>query len=165
MAYQRDAAYDAKTAAPAPQAPSELAGLPDLGVNKSDFRDTFSQLGAAFLFEDAPLTDGTPRLLGTSPDKLVMMELYGSTNLVTKASMMTFIGKGVPSDLLALYNVTFLDEVAPGYDWNAQLSETVNELLTSDSEKKTLRAGDKVVSVSLSEASGIAVLLVSVEPD
>jgi len=143
--------------------------LPNLGVNKSDIRYVFSQLNVDFLFKDAPLTDGTPRLLGTSRDNFVMMELYGSTNLVTKATMMTFIGKGVPADLQALYNVSFLDKVAPGYDWNAQLSETLNEISASNfedfSEKETFQAGDKIVSVSLSEFSGIAVLLVSVEPD
>jgi len=146
-----------------------IALLPNLGVNKSDLRYAFSQQGVDFLFKDAPLTDGTPRLLGTSPDNLVMMELYGSTNLVTKATMMTFIGQGVPADLLALYNVTFLDKVAPGYNWNAQLSETLSELSASNledfSEKENFRAGDKIVSVSLSEISGIVVLLVSVEPD
>ena len=78
--------------------------------------------------------------------------------------MSTFIGRGVSAELLAAYNLAFLNEVAPGYDWDSELSDSVDALSDGDSEEMRIRAGDNIVSMTLTDVAGVFVLLISVDP-
>lgn len=140
---------------------------PTLNLNKADLSSYFSQPDLGFSFESVPLTDGTPRLLGTTSNNLATIELYGSTNLVTEATISTFIGEGVPSALLAKINLAFLNKIVSGYDWDATLGKEINELFETKSESaRRISAGDKIVSAKLNEISGTSVymLLITVKP-
>lgn len=137
---------------------------PTLGASKASLRADFSQSGIDFSFENSPLSDGTPRLLGKSPDGLILMELYGDTEYLTRATLTTFIGKGVPADLLAIYNVAFLSKVAPGYAWNSELADSIDEFSKLGTGEKRIRAGDNLVEMSLQEVSGVSMFFVAVEP-
>lgn len=143
-----------------------IALSPKLNLSKAELKSYFSQRGLGFSFEEIPLTDGTPRLLGNSANGLMTIELYGSTDAITEAVILTIIGEGVPTNLLASVNLAFLNKVAPGYDWESTLSETMLELFDSKSEEKQrIRAGNKIVSIKLSEISGNYMLLVNVTPE
>ena len=153
--YQRNLAYAQG---------QQIKFAPNIGTSKTEIQTTFSQLGVDFSFIDSPLGDGTPRTLGTSPDNLAMIELYGPTDKLTKATMMTFIGQGVSIDLLANYNVGFLNAIVPGYAWDSELADSVNALLNGESAKEQMQAGDNIVSMTLGEMSGVFMFFVSVEP-
>ena len=141
-----------------------IASLPTIGASKAAVQNKFSQNGIDFSFTSSPLTDGTPRLLGTAPNDLALIELYGPEDKLTKAVMMTFIGRGISPDLLAAYNVAFLTELAPGYDWDSEIADGVDTLSSGSSEEVRIRAGDNVVSMTLTEALGVFMFLVTVEP-
>ena len=48
--------------------------------------ETFEDPAVAFVFEDSPLPDGTPRMLGRSPQG-ALIELIGPPHNLTKASV------------------------------------------------------------------------------
>ena len=142
----------------------EIDSLPTIGTSKVKVQNKFSQSGIDFSFKGSPLTDGTPRLLGTAPNDLALIELYGPEDKLTKAVMMTFIGRGISPELLAAYNVAFLTELAPGYDWDSEIADGVDTLSSGSSEEVRIRARDSVVSMTLTEALGVFIFLVTVEP-
>lgn len=141
-----------------------IATLPTIGASKAAVQAVFSQPDVDFSFENSPLTDGTPRLLGTAPGNLAMIELYGLEDKLTKAVMMTFIGRGISPELMAAYNVAFLTEVAPGYDWDSEIADSVDDLSSGRSEEVRKRAGSNIVSMTLTETLGVFMFIVSVEP-
>jgi len=140
---------------------------PTLGVSKAEIKGIFSKPEVGFTFENSPLTDGTPRLLGQSPNGLAMMELYGSGDKLTEATLMTFVDNTVSSQnitLIALYNVAFLEKISPGYDWDSWIGKSAEELGLEGSGEKRINAGDHVVSLSLDKIEGVFMFLLSVEP-
>ncbi|MEM9804666.1 MAG: hypothetical protein AAF959_05255 [Cyanobacteria bacterium P01_D01_bin.56] len=141
-----------------------VAPPPTIGASKTSVQNIFEQDAVNFVFKNSPLRDGTPRLLGTAPNSLAIIELYGAKDDLTSATMSTFIGRGVSAELLAAYNLAFLNEVAPGYDWDSELSDSVDALSTGDSEEMRIRAGDNIVSMTLTDVAGVFMLLISVEP-
>lgn len=140
---------------------------PTLGVSKAEIKGIFSQPEVGFTFENSPLTDGTPRLLGQSSNGLAMMELYGSGDKLTKATLMTFVDNTVSSqniNLIALYNVAFLEKISPGYEWDSWIGKSAEELGMEGSGEKRVNAGDNVVSLSLEKIEGVFMFLLSIEP-
>ncbi|MEO0535325.1 MAG: hypothetical protein AAF215_15820 [Cyanobacteria bacterium P01_A01_bin.123] len=144
-----------------------LALTPTINLHGSEGKVTFNQAEVGFTFESSPLNDGTPRLLGHSPDGLAMIELYGTGNNITEATLTTFITQGMSDSqtaLLAVYKVAFLNAIAPGYEWDAWISESLLALSNADGGEKRTNAGDIVASIALKDISGVAVIFVSVEP-
>lgn len=142
-----------------------IALSPNLGISTAELISVFSQADVDFSFKDSPLADGTPRLMGTSPDGFTIIEIYDSSGNVNKAVMMTFLGKDHPTDMLGIvYNLALLKRVAPGYDWVEEIKNAMIEIRSSSTDKKNLLAGDRAVSISLQEIQGVEVLFVSVEP-
>lgn len=140
---------------------------PTVGVSKEEIKATFSQPEVGFTFEDSPLTDGTPRLLGKSSNGLAIMELYGSSDKLAKATLMTFVDNTVSSqniNLIALYNVAFLKKISPGHEWDSWIGKSAEELAVEGTGEKRVNAGDNVVSLSLTKVEGVFMFLLSIEP-
>jgi hypothetical protein len=138
-----------------------------LNLSKAELSTYFSQPNLDFSFKSVPLADGSPRLIGTASNHPVTIELYGSSNLATEAAMITFVGEGVSPSSLAIINLEFLNKIAPGYDWEEVLSQTMSELFESGSkEPQSIIAGDKIISIQFNKVAetGVYRLFIKVKP-
>jgi hypothetical protein len=143
-----------------------LALLPVLNPGKAEAKEFLGSIG--FGFNDSPLNDGTPRLLGEVPSGLSTIELYGPPDKLTKAVIFSIIGVGQTpqqADVIALYNVSFLEFFAPTYDWDSWLGNNIQELASNGSGRRTSDAGDKTVELSMETITeGIYSVILTVEP-
>ncbi|MEM6254643.1 MAG: hypothetical protein AAF821_17150 [Cyanobacteria bacterium P01_D01_bin.156] len=137
---------------------------PNIGASKINMLSRLNDLGKGFAFENAPLTDGTPRLIGNSSDELANVELYGLTDTLTKATMSIVIGRKHALETLNIYGVGFLTELIPDYDWQGKLANTVAMQLKSNDHEERVLVEDNVISIKLTNVSEGFTFLVSVDP-
>ena len=140
--------------------------MPSLGVSRRDIQSIFENSAINFTFENAPLADGTPRIMGTSSNSLAILDLIGPPADLTEVS----ITVGVPSDapevivMNAAYMMGLIKNTLPGWsgsnDWleaNLPVAQRVGKAQTS--------YGNAVVTLSVIEALGMVMLSISAEAE
>ena len=135
---------------------------PGIGVSRQAIQSVYEGPDIAFTFESAPLADGTPRVVGESPDGLAFLELIGPEHDITKSTIMV----GMPSDapgvivMNAAYMLGLLKHAVPAWtgaaDWLA-------DNLAAAAEKGEARTAHGNVDVSLTSHSELGMVLLTVE--
>ena len=74
-----------------------------LGIHAFDVKDPFAE-DLRFQFKQAPLKDGTPRMMGSSPDNLATLEFVGPVHKLSKIVLTLGLAEGA-GDTLAAYAV------------------------------------------------------------
>jgi formylglycine-generating enzyme required for sulfatase activity len=130
-----------------------------LGVEREDFFDVFKRLG--FKFEEINDIDGQPRMMGTSPDGLAFVELYGPANELIKATLVVGISQVNPFEVevSSAFVREFLDITVPewdkGIDWVIE-----NEEFASRNSEVSTTYGDRLIRLSIVPDLGILTLVV-----
>ena len=138
--------------------------IPGLGVSRREIQSLFEKSAINFTFEDSPLANGTPRLLGQSPDGLAILDLIGPQSNLTNVAMMVFVPSDAPdvivknsAYLLGLLNNT-LPDWSGGTDWmtdNIPVAQRRGEVQTS--------YGNAVVTLSVIPELGMLTLSINAE--
>ena len=135
-----------------------------LGVTKTYLQNKFSHPDVGFSFEDSPLADGTPRVLGTSPNSFSTMEIYGPEDEITKATLISVVSTDPNVTVLTgAYNFGLTSELAPGPDWETELVTRFNKL-AEGSQKEKIATDNALVSIELHEIIDAKMLLLTIEP-
>lgn len=148
-----------------PTATPELAG-PNLGIDQSRLRSTFSAFG--FRFEPSPLQDGIPRLLGTGPGN-TLLELTGPADALTSVGLIAAFpdGDDEAAGRVGTYMGTIVGTVAPDQvqattDWVVgQLQAAARGEDVTDS---TLDTGMVRSTVTIIRANDGMVITYSIDP-
>ena len=152
------------TATLAPPTATPTAAAPrGLGVTRQAIQSAFEQPGIDFSFEASPLADGTPRVLGDSPDGATLIEIIGPAGAPTTATIII----GIPPDsggisLESVYVAGFLEHAAPGWsEGPAWVGDNMTAALVSGEAETT--AGDlfiKMIGIVRGD-SGLLILTVT----
>lgn len=170
IAFMRDStpelqnASPTPVASPAPAAPPSPEGAlpvvevsPGIGVSRSAIQSVFEAPGIGFVFEESSRVQGQPRVMGTAPNQIAIIELIGSPNELTTAAIII----GVPTDndeavaQNAAYTLRFLEIAVPGWangsDWLIQNLDALNQ---GTARRASTVFGDKRIElVALTEVS------------
>lgn len=123
-----------------------------LGVSRRDVASVFESVG--FVFENAPLRDGTPRVISQAPDGESLMELIGPPGNLTKATL-AFGVPGASSGTLSptsVYIAAFLQQLAPNWNSGAQwVADRMVFLFKSGMEKAETFTGPATVKLTYNE--------------
>lgn len=134
------------------------APQPDgIGVSRAAVQSMFEQPDIGFSFETVTPVRGQPRVMGTSPNKLAVIELIGPPNELVSATIMV----GVPSDdngarmMNVAYTIGFIKNAAPQWtNGNEWFQENLTAILNSSSnEASTTFAGNRAELTVLREMS------------
>ena len=131
-----------------------------LGVSRDSVEDAFS----GFDLEDAPLNDGRERLLGGSPDDVILLELIGDSSKLEEAALIMTVNAGA-NDAIPGYAQRFLSAVLPdwpgGLDWFEQGVIELADRSEQNVEMETSH-GDAVITLSANKQFGW--LTIDIEP-
>ena len=143
----------------------ESEDVKTLGVSKAYLQDKFSHPDVGFTFEDTQ-SDGSKTVTkGASPNNFSTMLIYGFDSQITKTVLSSVITTDPEkAALTSIYNLGFVNELAPGPDWPATLPERLDKLSQGQSQKEEIIVDDTLVTIELHEIIGTRMLLVTVEP-
>ena len=141
---------------------SEPEPPPGIGVSRQEIQSLYEQPDIGFTFEPSELADGTPRVIGESPDGIAFLELIGPERDITKATIMA----AMPSDdtgaiaMNAAYMLGLLNHLVPdwsdGGDWLAKHFAVAAD----EGEARTIQGN---VEISLTAYRELGMVLLTVE--
>ncbi|MEO1148081.1 MAG: hypothetical protein AAFY26_21070 [Cyanobacteria bacterium J06638_22] len=145
-----------------PPAPEVHQGI---GVSRAAIQSVFEDPEVGFVFEEPALAQGQPRIMGTAPNQIALIELIGPPDNLTSAGILI----GVPIDnneaiaQNAAYTLGFLQVAVPGWtdggDWLVRNLDAIHQ---GRARQASTVFGDKRIElVSLTE---IGMVSLSVEP-
>jgi hypothetical protein len=132
-----------------------------LGVSRVDIRSVFASPDIGFTFETATAVDGQPRIMGTAPSGLAILELIGPADDLLIVNILA----GFPSDnqTIALENAVFmagaLKQAVPDWEGSTDwLSETIGNL--PEDGEVTVTRGRAVITLQAAPEFGFLLLSV-----
>ena len=141
---------------------SEPEQPPGIGVSRQEIQSLYEQPDIGFTFEPSELADGTPRVIGGSPDGLAFVELIGPERDITKATIMA----AMPSDdtgaiaMNAAYMLGLLNHLVPnwsgGGDWLAEHFAVAAD----EGEARTIQGN---VDITLTAYKELGMVLLAIE--
>ena len=137
---------------------------PGLGIKANDIEDTFKE--GDFEFEDAPLQDGTPRRMGSSPDGFAVLELIGPKSDLKQITLAVSSSPDA-ADFFVAYTSVLMLAVFPewgsdGIQWLHESSQTV---LSGTKERVDTTRGDIIVSLSYVDGFPLVLLNLAVKDE
>ena len=135
-----------------------------LGVSRTEIQRLFGSAELGFVFENSPLADGTPRLLGTSPNGLTLLELQGPSHNLMTASMLVGLPNDSPEAVLfgATYMLGLIANVLPGWAGGPDWLSNNMERVARGTEASTTR-GDATVTLTLLNELGMLSLVIEAQ--
>ena len=141
---------------------SEPEQTPGIGVSRQVIQSLYEQPDIGFTFESSELADGTPRVIGESPDGIAFLELIGPERDITKATIMA----AMPSDdtgaiaMNAAYMLGLLNHLVPnwsgGGDWLAEHFAVAAD----EGEARTIQGN---VDITLTAYMELGMVLLTIE--
>ena len=141
---------------------SEPEQPPGIGVSRQAIQSLYEQPDIGFTFEPSELADGTPRVIGESPDSIAFLELIGPERDITKATIMA----AMPSDdtgaiaMNAAYMLGLLNHLVPnwsgGGDWLAEHFAVAAD----EGEARTIQGN---VDITLTAYKELGMVLLTIE--
>ena len=121
-----------------------------LGIHAFDVKDPFAA-DLRFQFEQAPLKDGTPRMMGSSPDNLATLELVGPVHKLSKIVLTLGLAEGA-GDTLAAYAVFLIIQAFPDWGEGVEWLETgVGAILSGEKDLVETSHGNANIEMKGSE--------------
>ena len=135
---------------------------PGIGVSRQAIQSLYEQPDIGFTFESSELADGTPRVIGESPDGFAFLELIGPERDITKATIMVAMPSDDPGAIVmnAAYMLGLLKNLVPnwsgGGDWLAEHFAVAAD----EGEARTIQGN---VDITLTAYKELGMVLLTVE--
>ncbi len=129
-----------------------------IGISRDTIQGTYENTWD-FTFEEAVEVDGQPRVMGTAPNKLAIVELIGPDENLVSASVLIFLPNNNPEAVTqnTFYMLQMLSLVAP--DWSDGTSWITDNLKTAQEQGEVKTTyGDIDFTLSVAEALGMVSL-------
>lgn len=148
--------------------PVAVTSSTGLGISRSAFVASFESAGVTF--ENSPLRDGRERMLGTSTNKVVTIEIIGPASNVTEASVLAPASSDETTNTLTILHMAQILKVgAPewegGLDWlTTSITELGQERRAGTEEgMRTETIGQKRVRLGTLDLSGTVIFILAIE--
>lgn len=132
-----------------------------LNVSRQQIVNLYSQKEIGFKFEESSPVDGQPRVMGTSPDDLAILELIGPPENLQSASIVIFIPADRQDIILknSVYMLGLVKNVMP--EWDGGSDWVVNSLeKLFEEETISTTQGNKYVELTASKELGMIILTI-----
>lgn len=148
------------------EVPKETSQSRNLGVSISDIKFIFENPEIGFMFNESPLSDGTPRQLGQSQNGKGsgLIELYGKENLEKVYLATIAVSDNIEHNVFNLiYMNGLLKNVVPEFE-NSEtwLNQAISSVAQNPEEPIIKTLGDKNIKLELQETLGMFAL--TIEP-
>ena len=138
---------------------------PGIGVSRQAIQSLYEQPDIGFNFESSELADGTPRVIGESPDGFAFLELIGPERDITKATIMVAMPSDDPGAIVmnAAYMLGLLKNLVPnwsgGGDWLAEHFAVAAD----EGEARTIQGNVDITLTAYKELGMVLLTLESIE--